>query len=201
MAPDAVSLIMSDHRVLESLFEQVQAGTGDRQTLVDEIAARLTAHSHAEEKKVYPALTKADPGEKDDVDHAYHEHDEAEELLAQVVRSVDSPRFEQVFTEFVQAVKHHVEEEESKVLPALREAVGQATLERLGEAFTQVRIDELRKAGFDEAPEHAAAYGKGRADLAEATRDDLYEMAKDADVSGRSAMNKDELSQALREQR
>jgi hypothetical protein len=26
MASDAVSLIMNDHRVLESLFEQVQAG-------------------------------------------------------------------------------------------------------------------------------------------------------------------------------
>jgi hemerythrin superfamily protein len=60
MASDAVSLIMNDHRVLESLFEQVQAGRGGRQSLVEEIAARLTAHAHAEEQKVYPALTKAD---------------------------------------------------------------------------------------------------------------------------------------------
>jgi hemerythrin superfamily protein len=200
MGPDAVDLIMNDHRVLESLFEQVQAGEGDRRTLVDEIAARLTAHSHAEEKKVYPTLTKADPGEKDDVDHAYHEHDEAEELLQQVVRSVDSPRFEQVFAEFVQAVTHHVEEEESKVLPALREAVDQATLERLGEAFTEVRIDELRRAGFDQEDQHAAAYDRGRADHADATRDDLYEMARDADIPGRSSMNKDDLGQALRRQ-
>jgi hemerythrin superfamily protein len=191
---------MNDHRTLENLFEQVQAGKGDRNTLVDEIAARLNAHSRAEEKKVYPAITKADPGEKDEVEHAYHEHDEAEELLQKVLRSVDSPQFDQVFAEFVQAVKHHVEEEESKVLPALREAVDSATLEQLGAAFTTARMQELRKAGFDEEAEHAAAYDKGRADLADATRDDLYEMAKDADVPGRSSMNKDELSQALRQQ-
>jgi hemerythrin superfamily protein len=188
---------MNDHRVLENLFEQVQGGQGDRKALIEEISARLTAHSHAEEKNVYPALTKADPGEKDEVEHGYHEHDEAEELLQQVIQNVDSPQFEQRFTEFVQAVKHHVEEEESTILPALRQAVDRATLERLGEAFTEVRLDELRRAGFDEEAEHGAAYDRGRSDVADATRDELYEMARDAEVPGRSSMNKDELSQAL----
>jgi hemerythrin superfamily protein len=200
MSPDAVSLIMNDHRVLESLFERVQGGQGDRQALVEEIAARLAAHSHAEEKKVYPALSKADPSEKDEVEHGYHEHDEAEQLLQRVVQNIDSPQFEQMFTEFVQAVKHHVEEEESTILPALREAVDKSTLERLGEAFTEVRLDELRRAGFDEDAEHAAAYDRGRSDLTDATRDEMYEMAKDAEIEGRSSMNKDELSQALRQQ-
>jgi hemerythrin superfamily protein len=200
MASDAVSLIMNDHRVLENLFEQVQNGKGDRHALVDEIAARLTAHSRAEEEKVYPALTKADPDESDEVEHAYHEHDEAEELLQQVVQNVDSPQFEQLFTKFVEAVKHHVEEEESTVLPALRDAVDAETLDKLGAAFLTVRGKELRKAGFDEDAEHASAYDRGRADFADATRDELYEMAKDADIEGRSAMNKDELSRALRKQ-
>jgi hypothetical protein len=72
----------------------------------------------------------------------------------------------------------HVEEEESEVLPALRDAVDKATLERLGEEFMRARMNELRKAGFDDEAEHAAAYDRGRTDLADATRDDLYEMAK-----------------------
>lgn len=37
-------------------------------------------------------------------------------------------------------------------------------------------------------------------EVAEATRDELYEMAKEADISGRSRMTKDELSKALRQQ-
>jgi hemerythrin superfamily protein len=200
MASDAVSLIMNDHRMLEKLFEQVQSGSGDRKNLVDEIAAKLTAHARAEEQKVYPALTKADPSEKDEVEHAYHEHDEAEELLEKVVRNVDSPQFGRIFMEFVEAVKHHVEEEESEVLPALREAVDKATLDKLGEAFMTARMKELRKTGFDDGAEHAEGYAKGRSDVADATRDELYEMAKDADIEGRSSMNKDELSKALRKQ-
>ncbi|NJC70325.1 hemerythrin domain-containing protein [Planosporangium thailandense] len=200
MASDAVTLIMNDHRELERLFGEVQSGKGDRRALVEEIAARLTAHSRAEEAKVYPAIKKADPAESGDVDHAYHEHDEAEELLQKVVRNVDSPQFTQMFTEFVQAVKHHVEEEESKVLPALREAVDKDTLDKLGEAFMTARAGELRKAGFDEESEYKAAQDKGRADLADATRDELYEMAREADIPGRSTMNKEELSEAVSRQ-
>ncbi|GAA1787697.1 hemerythrin domain-containing protein [Planosporangium flavigriseum] len=200
MASDAVTLIMNDHRMLEDLFEQVQSGKGDRRALVEEIAARLMAHAQAEEKKVYPALTKADPSEKDEVHHGYEEHDEAEQLLKKAQQNIDSPQFEQMFTEFVNAVKHHVEEEESEILPALRDAVDKAKLEQLGQAFTELRLDELRKAGFDAETEHAAAYARGRSDLTDATRDELYEMAKDADISGRSSMSKTELSKALRQQ-
>jgi hypothetical protein len=50
----------------------------------------------------------------------------------------------------------------------------------------RARMNELRKAGFDDQAEHAAAYDRGRTDLADATRDKLYEMAKDADISGRA---------------
>ncbi|MGC9665649.1 hemerythrin domain-containing protein [Planosporangium sp. 12N6] len=201
MASDAVSLIMDDHRMMESLFAQVQSGKGDRTALVEEIAARLTAHANAEEQKVYPALSKAKPSESDEVEHGYHEHDEAEELLQKAIRNLDSPQFEQMFTEFVDAVTHHVEEEESEILPALRDAVDTATLEQLGTAFTEVRLRELREAGFDDTGSaYAAAYEKGRSDLADATRDELYEMAKEADIPGRSTMKKDELADALREQ-
>jgi hemerythrin superfamily protein len=48
MASDTVTLITMDHRLLEDLFAQLQAGKGDRQKLVDEITARLTAHTQAE---------------------------------------------------------------------------------------------------------------------------------------------------------
>ncbi|GII21791.1 hemerythrin domain-containing protein [Planosporangium mesophilum] len=201
MASDAVTLIMNDHRLMESMFEQVQAGEGDRRALVEEIAARLTAHARAEEKKVYPALARAEPSEKDEVHHGVDEHHEAEELLEKVMQNLDSPKFDQMFSEFAQAVKHHVEEEESEILPALRDAVDRSTLEQLGDEFMRARLAELRSAGYDSDDEHAAAYDKGRSDLTEATRDELYEMAKEADISGRSTMNKDELAESLRRER
>jgi hemerythrin superfamily protein len=200
MGSDAVTLITSDHRALEQLFEQLKAEKGDRRTLVAEIAARLTAHSLAEEQHVYPAVRDAARVDEEAVDHAYHEHAEADHLLNKVRNLVDSPHFETAVDELVASVKHHVEEEESEVLPALRKAVDKATLERLGGAFSKARTEVLRQAGYHAPGATPSAGAPGDDDLTSATRDELYEMAKQADIAGRSTMNKDQLAQALREQ-
>jgi hemerythrin superfamily protein len=170
MASDAVTLIRNDHRILEDLFKQVSEGSGDRQELLEEIATLLTAHSRAEEQEVYPAIAAAAPDRSTRIEHATHEHDEAEELLENALQSLDSPEFDDIFAEFVEVVTHHVEAEETEVLPALRDAVDPATLDRLGAAFARVRADELRKAGYDDEYEHSAAYDRGADD---ASRDEL----------------------------
>jgi hypothetical protein len=198
MGTDAVTLIQDDHRLLESLFQRLQAGEGDRRALVDEVAARLTAHATAEEEEVYPALTAAEPDEEAEVEHAYREHDEAVHLLVKVVNLVESPHFEQALDELVEAVRHHVEEEEDEVLPALRDAVDARTLARLGEAFDRVRASALRAAGVEDV--QVPAGPAPAEDLGDATRDELYELAKEAEIPGRSSMNKEELTEALREQ-
>ena len=66
-------------------------------------------------------------------------------------------------------------------------------MEELGRAFEQARVGHLHQAGFDEPDTEPTGH-----DLGEMTREELYKMAKDADIPGRSAMNKDQLSQALR---
>ncbi|MDG6108987.1 hemerythrin domain-containing protein [Dactylosporangium aurantiacum] len=143
MASDAVTLIMSDHRVMEQLFDRLRAGSGDRQLLLDEIAARLTAHSHAEEQRVYPEL----PAEL--AHHGADEHHEAERMLHDLQRmGPDDEAFADRLDDFIAAVGHHVQEEESTVLPALRDAVGDARLIELGAAFEQVRLEELAVAGI-----------------------------------------------------
>ncbi len=195
MASDAVSLIEQDHREMEALFERVLAGEGDRQAAVEEITARLTAHARAEEEEVYPAVTRAEPDEEAEVDHAYDEHHEAEHLLRKARNLVATDHFEEAFTAFVAAVKHHVEEEETEVLPALRKAVDAKTLVRLGTAFDRVRRELLGAPVTAASAEETAEAGEPPAD---ATRDELYEMAKQADIHGRSTMTKQELAEALR---
>src|ERR1041385_6051361 len=61
MGTDAITLIKNDHRLMEKMFDQLRSGKGDRRALLVEVAARLAAHSHAEEMKVYPALQQANP--------------------------------------------------------------------------------------------------------------------------------------------
>src|SRR5687768_14926742 len=98
MTTDVVSLIKKDHRELEELFARVVAGDGDRQRMLDEITARLEAHSRAEELEVYPVLALADPDEEEDVEHAHHEHHEAEYRLRMARNLVVSPHFGEAFS-------------------------------------------------------------------------------------------------------
>lgn len=197
---DVGQLIERDHRDMEALFDRVIAGDGDRQRLLDEVASRLEAHARAEELEVYPVLTRADPDEEEEVEHAHDEHHEAEHLLRMARNLVVSPHFEEAFTAFVQAVKHHVEEEETDVLPALREAVDAARLNELGTAFERVRRELLAQpAAVVELMARAEADVPADAPTDDLTRDELYERAKAADIPGRSAMTKQELADALQE--
>ncbi|MEV8510212.1 hemerythrin domain-containing protein [Actinoplanes sp. NPDC051475] len=193
MASDAVALIKDDHRRMEQLFARLKTGDGDRRALVAEVEVRLIAHARAEESEVYPTIAKK-AGEQDEVEHGNHEHFEAEHHLRKVINLIDSPHFDQALEEFVAAVDHHVQEEESELLPALQKAVGKQALAELGTAFERARLDHLRAAGHEESTTSAEL------ELTDATRDELYEKAKEADVPGRSHMKKDELIEALREQ-
>jgi hemerythrin superfamily protein len=190
MPTDAVTLIKNDHRVMEQLFERMRTQKNKRPALLKECVARLSAHSWAEEERVYPTIVQADPPEQSEVYHGVEEHHEAEQLLHKLEEAdPESPEFDAVLDEFIAAVKHHVEEEESTILPALAESVDQAKLNELGTAFEERRIAVLRDHGI----------GAESADVAELSRDELYEKAKEADVPGRSSMTKDELAEAVQE--
>lgn len=191
MAADAITLIEQDHHALEALFGQVTAGEGDRVALIREITARLTAHARAEEAEVYPAILQARPREEEEVEHAHDEHHEAEHLLRKARNLTVSPHFDEAFEAFVSAVRHHVEEEEQQILPMLGKAIDTATLERLGAAFEQARTELL-------GTRPTAADGPDE-DLEQATKTELYQMAKEAEIPGRSTMTKDELAEALHE--
>jgi hemerythrin superfamily protein len=149
MASDAVMLITNDHRVMEQLFDRLASGTGDRQLLLDECAARLTAHSHAEEQAVYPVLAELDPEAQDEAHHGADEHHEAERLLHDLQRiSPEGPDFDERLDDFIAAVRHHVEHEETVLLPALRATLTPPRLAEMGAAFEEVRIAELAVAGI-----------------------------------------------------
>lgn len=179
---DAVTAIMNDHRVMEKLFAALRVGDGDPAEVLAEVEVRLLAHSVAEEEHVYPKLVKEDPGEAGQVHHGVEEHREAEEKLAAAKNALGGPGFAKACAEFIHSVTHHVEEEETEILPALREETSETELEELGAAFEQRRLAELVKAGYTDQ---------------NITRDDLYNAARDAGVSGRSNMNKEELRTAL----
>ena len=60
----------------------------------------------------------------------------------------DDEDFADRLDDFIAAVGRHVEEEETTVLPTLRDAVDAARLVEIGAAFEQVRLEELAVAGI-----------------------------------------------------
>jgi hemerythrin superfamily protein len=179
MADDVVDLIMQDHREVERLFDELKSSPDKRPNLVPVLTTLLTAHSRAEESEVYP-VARDEAGQTDEVAHSQEEHLLADQLLAQLADADPaSPTFDKVLTELVEAVTHHVEEEEAKVLPGMRERLSDQRRTELGEAFLASRADHLGEQPGD------------------ATKDDLVQQARNIDLSGADAMSKDSLEREL----
>lgn len=179
--PDVVDLIMKDHREVERLFEQLKSDPASRPGLLPVLTTLLTAHSRAEESDVYPAAAQA--GGADDVAHSQEEHVEADELLEQLAATdPESPDFEEVLQKVVDSVSHHIEEEESTVLPHMRQNMETGRLDELGQAFLDARAKHL-----GEQPD-------------DITKEQLQQQAANAQVSGTSGLSKSELQDKLREE-
>lgn len=175
---NVVDLILNDHREMERLFDELLTQPDKRKSLVPVMITLLTAHSRAEEAGPYPAAKEA--GITEDVEHSQKEHLVADQLAREVSEAdPDSPDFEERLQKLIDAVKHHVEEEESTVLPGMREKMDADQLASLGADFLAVREEHL---------------GAMPADI---TKDEMQQQAENADVPGTSGQSKDELQQTL----
>ncbi|RNL80204.1 hemerythrin domain-containing protein [Nocardioides marmorisolisilvae] len=178
---DVVDLIMSDHREVERLFDVLKNDPSTRALNLPVLTALLTAHSRAEEAEVYPAAAEA--GGAEDVEHGQKEHLEADQLLARLAETdPDAPEFESRLQDLVDAISHHVEEEETTVLPAMRERMSQDELRDLAERFSQVRANLL-----GEQPD-------------DITREQLVQQAQNLDLDAASGRSKAELAAELKDQ-
>ncbi|GAB1516209.1 hemerythrin domain-containing protein [Actinophytocola sp. KF-1] len=180
MTGDVVDLIMQDHREVERLFDELKQHRDKRPLLTPVLAAMLTAHSRAEESEVYP-VAKKEAGEDEEVAHSQQEHAQAEEMLVRLTGAdPESPEYDRLLGELSEAVRHHVQEEESTVLPKMRDRLDERRRTELGAAFATSRAKHL-----GDQP-------------GEATSRELQQQARNAGISGASAMSKDELATQLR---
>lgn len=178
MSSDVVDLILQDHRELETMFDTLLNEPDKRAGLVPVMITLLTAHSRAEEAEVYPAARRA--GGQEDVEHSQKEHLEADQLASRLMEiDPESADFPEALKELVDAVKHHVGEEEETVLPGMRQRMDAESLEELGRAFLSSRRAHL---------------GDEPADI---TKQELEQQARNVELAGGSAMSKRDLESAL----
>jgi hemerythrin superfamily protein len=139
---DVTKLIEQDHREVEELFAKFKQ-TKDA-SVVATICDELDRHTAGEEKAVYPIVADMVPGGKKMSDEAVDEHKEARQLIGRIRNTKDADHLADLVTELEQAIQHHVQEEETELLPKTRESLDPARLEQMG-------------AEFEAAKQHAAA--------------------------------------------
>lgn len=177
--PDVVDLIMADHREVERLFDILKNKPEQRLLALPTVSALIIAHSRAEEAEVYP-VARSEAGEQEEVAHSQHEHAEAEQLLEKLdATDPTTSDYGTLVEELIEAVSHHVEEEESNVLPGMRERLDDKRREELGNAFAKARAQHL-----GDRP-------------GEAKREELATQAQNLGESGASSMSKEELRETV----
>jgi hemerythrin superfamily protein len=143
---DVVDLLTADHREFERIFQQLEglrgatdeASVQRKRELVDEVTIGLVKHSVAEETQVYPRVEKKI--DEDEAEHSKEEHAEAEETMKRLERmDADDPEFDGAVAELVREIRHHAQEEESRMFTELRSTFSRAELVEMAEKVEGIK--------------------------------------------------------------
>jgi len=142
--------LKKDHdKVTEMLNELVMLNEGDdvHSDLINQIRDELIPHARAEESVFYNSLRSLDQA-RDIVMHGYKEHVEAETLLRtlQIKDKVDMD-WKKTAKELRKAVKHHIDEEETKIFNVAKQLFTQEEADMMEEAFEALK-PEIKEEGF-----------------------------------------------------
>jgi hemerythrin superfamily protein len=144
--PNATQLIRQDHKKVEGLFKKFQQtkGAQAKRRLAENAMAELEVHAALEEEIFYPAVKK-EVEEGSMVQEAIEEHQTVKQLISEL-KGMDGAdeEFESQFSQLVENVQHHVEEEENEMLPKVEES--ELDLNSLGQQMSQ-RKQEMQNGG------------------------------------------------------
>jgi hemerythrin-like domain-containing protein len=142
---DILSVIKEEHRAVGAMFDEVEDCEPEDER-IDELARTieraLSTHLQIEERLLYSQLRDraSDDEEIIDVFEAYTEHEVAKHLmkLLNSGRKRDG-QFKAELHVLGESVKHHVQEEESKVFSIARELMDKDELDELGEKWEKAK--------------------------------------------------------------
>lgn len=139
MANDPMRILKADHREVEKLLDKLADSEegAEREQMVDELVTKLSAHMQAEEAIVYPPV-KAEVGEEDE-EEAEIEHGLAREGLEKLQKMVQMPGFGAAVEMLKGGISHHVEEEETQLLPELKESLERDEWLAIGDALVEAK--------------------------------------------------------------
>ncbi len=139
---DAIELLCHDHRMVEQLFRDYQAGGSQTQQrgYVEIIIRELSKHAALEELMFYPLAKKVLPDGEKEIDEHLAEHLSVKKTLAALDElSAGDERTDELMEELQREVEHHVQDEEGDLMPKLRGAVDEQALKELGQALNTAK--------------------------------------------------------------
>lgn len=131
--PDAVALLVADHREVEKYFADFEKARSDKRKkeLADKICLALKVHTQIEEESFYPA-SREYLDDEDIVDEAVVEHASAKDLIAQIESMNPGDELYDAKVKVLgEMIEHHVEEEEKEYFPQVKKT--DMDLQGLGE--------------------------------------------------------------------
>lgn len=141
---DAITLLKTDHKTVEKLFKAFEKA-GDRahktkRDLVTSMIEELSVHAAIEEQVFYPEIRRMVPDQEGMTLESLEEHHIVKWVLSELENlDPEDERFEAKVTVLIELVRHHVEEEESEMFPAVRQALGRKALQGIGDALEQAK--------------------------------------------------------------
>ena len=139
---NVIQLLEKDHAEVDELFRRVNLS--EKPESIDELTKQivhdLSVHAAVEEQFVYPLIRAKVEGGNEMADEAIDEHQEAKQLLADLEKlDAGSAEHSATMEKLMDAIRHHVEEEENDVLPKLRDSVDGSTLDKMGTLVEQAK--------------------------------------------------------------
>ncbi len=140
---DALSLLKSDHRTVESLFKRFEASKGasqEKEEVCRQIVRELSVHAAIEEEAFYPTIKPRSKELEELVLEALEEHHVAKWVLSELEKMTpDDERLDAKMNVLAESVRHHVREEEQELFPKVRKALSTEELSQLGRVLAGLK--------------------------------------------------------------
>ncbi len=143
---DALTLLEQDHQKVKKLMGEIEKtterGIKTREQLFNKLVAELTVHEKIEEQIFYPeVMERATSKQLEElVTESYEEHHVVDIVKAEIETTpFEAEEWAAKFKVMMENIEHHAfEEEEGKMFPKVRRALGKDELEDMG-----TRMQEL----------------------------------------------------------
>ena len=139
---NAIEMLKQDHKKVQELFRKFEtAGEHafqQKRQIAEKTFEELEQHTLLEEEFFYPAVRVVNHSGNDMVNEAVEEHDIVKNLIRELrAMAPDNDEYEAKFTVLTETVRHHVQEEESEMMPHAATRLGEAELKELGDQMAE----------------------------------------------------------------